>query len=346
MDRGEPGAVYVLTNSAAGNAVAIFERAADGSLTPAGSAATGGLGTGSGLGSQGSLGLSENGRWLFAVNAGSNEVSVLAVRHNDLDLVDKVSSGGTMPISLASNGRLLYVLNAGGTPNITGFTVAGNGSLSPLSNSTRPLSGSGVGPAEVAFSPDGVLLVVTEKNTNKIDTYRIGHDGRATGPNVQASAGITPFGFAFGKHNQLVVSEAFGGAANASAASSYALSDDGALQVISASSPTHQTAACWTAVSKDGRYAYTTNAGSGSVSGYRIAHDGSLTLLNADGRTGDTGAGSSPIDAIFSGNGRYLYVLTNGTHGIAAFQMHEDGSLTAVPGASGLPVGAVGIASR
>src|SRR5688572_14431568 len=81
---GDAGAVYVMSNSPGGNAILVFDRAAGGALTPAGSLATGGLGTGSGLGSQGALIVSDNGRWLFAVNAGSNSVSVFAVRPNGL----------------------------------------------------------------------------------------------------------------------------------------------------------------------------------------------------------------------------------------------------------------------
>ena len=62
-----PGAVYTLTNSAVGNAVLAFSRAADGTLTPQGTYATGGLGSGAALGSQGAVILSDNGRQLFAV---------------------------------------------------------------------------------------------------------------------------------------------------------------------------------------------------------------------------------------------------------------------------------------
>jgi 6-phosphogluconolactonase (cycloisomerase 2 family) len=97
-------------------------------------------------------------------------------------------------------------------------------------------------------------------------------------------------------------------------------------------------------VSRDGRYAYTTNAGSGSVSGYAIAHDGSLTLL--DSQAGDTGAGSAPIDAGFSANGRYLYVLTAGSHEIVPFALNADGSLTELAAVTGLPAGMVGLAAR
>ena len=272
------GAVYVLTNSATNNSVAIYDRASDGTLTAAGTVSTTGLGTGAGLGSQGALTLSDDNRWLFAVNAGSNDISVFQVRNDGLTLVNKAPSGGTTPISVTEQDGLLYVLNAGGTGNISGFRVGHNGVLAWIPNSTRPLSSGAAGPAQVQFSPNGRVLVVTEKANNKIDTYTVDHSGLATGPNVQASSGTTPFGFAFSKRGQLVVTEAFGGAPLGSAASSYTVTDGGILHLVSGSVATHQTAACWAAISKDGRYAYTTNAGSGTVTGYSIAHDGSLSL--------------------------------------------------------------------
>src|SRR5205085_3550283 len=102
-------AVYVLTNAVAGNAVAVFDRSADGALHAAGTVATGGLGAGAGLGSQGALVLSANNRWLFAVNAGSNDISAFEVRGNDLRLVSRIASGGERPISLTVHGDLLYV---------------------------------------------------------------------------------------------------------------------------------------------------------------------------------------------------------------------------------------------
>ncbi len=343
-----PGSVYTLTNSAAGNAVAVFDRSPSGELTPAGTVATGGLGTGAGLGSQGAVALSDNGRWLFAVNAGSNDISVLEVYNGgiELALIDRMPSGGARPISLTSHGNLLYVLNAGAPENITGFRVGKDGTLTAIPNSTRPLSGANVAPAQVSFDPAGDVLVVTEKATNMIDTFPVGQDGLPGQAVVTPSSGVTPFGFAFDNLGRVFVSEAFGGAANASALSSYTLLSNGDLDVVSPSEPTHQTAACWTAVSRDGRYAYTTNAGSGSVSGYRIAPDGSVTLLNPDGRTGHTGAGSSPIDASFSANGRFLYVLTAASHEIVPFAMSADGSLTELSAVTGLPVGMVGLAAR
>lgn len=197
------GAVYVLTNQPS-NAVAAFDRAPDGTLAPAGTFSTGGSGNPVAqpgdpptdpLASQGALILSDNNKFLFAVNAGSNEISVLAIGKDKLTLVDKVSSGGVRPISLTVHEDFLYVLNEGGTPNITGFTVSDKGELTPLAGSTRPLTaGSSADPAEVSFNNDGSLLAVTEKAANLIDVYVVGTDGVAGPPIDNASNGLTPFG--------------------------------------------------------------------------------------------------------------------------------------------------------
>jgi 6-phosphogluconolactonase len=340
---GTAGAVYALTNATTGNAVMVWDRAADGSLTPAGSYATGGLGSGAGLGSQGAIILSKNNRWLFAVNAGSNEISSFEVEDHGLRLIDKVASGGTLPTSLTADHDLLYVLNAGGSGNITGFVISNRGRLASLPDSTRALSSATSGPGQVQFSPDGGLLVVTEKATSLIDTFVVDSDGRANGLVSHASSGTTPFGFAFSKRGDLVVSEA-NGAPGGSAASSYDVDDEGNVEVVSGSVATHQGAACWVVITKNGRFAYTANAASGSISGFSIGRDGSLTLLNADGRTGVTG--DNPSDMALSENSQFLYVRIGRTGSIGAFAVQADGSLQPVAGAGGLPANSAGLIAR
>ncbi len=342
------GAVYTMTNAATGNAVIVFNRANDGTLTPGGTFSTGGLGTGAGLGNQGGLILSRDARWLYVVNAGSNDLSAFAVVPGGLRLVDRVPSGGERPISVTERGGVIYVLNAGGSGNITGFArgAGGRGRLMPLAGSTRPLSGSGADPAQIAFNFTGTILAVTEKATSLIDTYTVGQDGLPTGPNVQGSAGLTPFGFAFDRRGRLIVSEAFGGAPDASAVSSYSVGRDGGLTVISGSVPTTETAACWIVITPDNRFAYTTNTGSGSISGYSIARAGRLTLLDPDGRTGETGDGSAPIDMALTADGVFLYVLNSGLGQVGTFRVGTDGSLEALPGIGGLPASANGLAAR
>ena len=339
------GVVYTMSNAAAGNRILAFDRAPNGKLIPAGSFPTGGLGSGGGLGNQGGLVLSDNDRWLLAVNAGSNDVSLFAVDDDELHWADKASSGGSQPVSVTVHRRLVYVLNAGSS-NVSGFRLRPHGKLSPIPGSTRPLSGMGVGGAQVQFSPDGRWLVVTEKATNLIVTYPVDDDGLLGAPQMQPSQGMTPFGFALGGRRYVFVSEAFGGAPDASAVSSYRLGRDGMLHVVSPSVATHQTAACWVVVTEDGRFAYTTNTGSGSISGYAIEDDGALTLLNADGRTADTGAGSAPIDLALSEDGRFLIVLNSGTHSIGALRILRNGQLQPVITIGGLPASANGLAAR
>ena len=334
-----PGAVYVLSNQPSGNRVLIYDRAPDGTLTAADSVDAGGLGTGGGLGSQGAVIVDGAGRYVYAVNAGSNTIAAFRVTGAGLARTDVVASGGVMPTSLTEHEGVLYVLNAGGAGSIAGFTVD-NGNLEPLAGSTRSLSGSGTAPAQVSFTPEGDQLVVTERATQRIDLYAIDASGYATGPTSLPSAGVTPFGFGFDNKNHLVVSEAFGGAANGSAVSTYAMSN-GSLAVVTPSAPTTETAACWIAVTNNGRFAYAGNAG-GSVSGYSVAPDGSLTILDADGRTAAPGA--SVTDLALSRNSQFLYArLGNGT--VGAWSIAADGHLTDLGPAAGLPAGAAGIAA-
>ncbi len=335
-------AVVTESNSDAGNEVVVYSRGHDGMLSMMGSYSTGGTGTGMGLGSQGAVALS--GGYIYAVNAGSNDISVLSA---DGAVVDQESSGGEMPISLTIHHNLLYVLNAGGDGNITGFRInKGDGSLTIISGSSRPLSGSGVGPAQVEFSPNGRMLVVTEKGTNMIDTYTINPGGTASGPNVQPSVGNTPFGFEFDNKGHLIVSDAFGGGMGAGAMSSYDVSSNG-ISLISGPVVNGQTAPCWVVVTNDGRYSYTTNTGTSNISGYNVNPDGSITLFDDGGNTASTGAGSSPIDMALNNNSGYLYALSGGTHTISVFSINRhNGELTPVQTVTGLPDHAAGLAAN
>jgi len=340
------GQVFTMSNAVVGNSVLVFARGADGSLRATGTYATGGTGTGDGLGNQGGLALDESGSTLVAVNAGSNEISAFRVGEDgSLELTDKIGSGGRTPISVTISEDLVYVLNAGDAGNIAGFHLE-HGKLSAIANSSRPLSGAGAGPAQISFDPSGRSLVVTEKNTNRLSTYTIGSGGRANGPTSTAASGITPFGFAFTHSGTLIVSEAFGGARDLSAVSSYANNGNGTWNVISGSIPTTETSACWIVVTESGRFTYTTNAASGTITGYAVK-DGALTRLTADGVTANIGAGSAPGEMALSRNSHFLYALSGGLHAIVAYSVSNDGSLAPiVGGATGLPSAANGLVAR
>ncbi len=324
--------IYEATNAAAGNAIQVFERASDGTLSVGALVSTGGLGTGDSLASQG--GVTRDGDQLLVVNGGDNTVTSFAITRHGLSRRDVESSGGVRPVSVTVNDNVVYVLNAG-SDTITGFRLSGHGDLRPIAGSTRQLSGTDTGAAQVQFNRDGDALVVTEKNTNKIDTFAIGRRGLVTGVTVTNSVGVVPYGFDIDRRDHVIVSEAATGSA-----SSYQLRH-GSLDTISGSVIDTQGAPCWLIASPDGRYAFTTNAASGTISSYRIARGGSLTLLAAVAGTPGTG----PTDVAQSSDGRFLYArVRNGD--VAAFAVGVDGSLTSLGTVTGATsVGPSGLAA-
>lgn len=344
-----PDAVYTQTNESGGNNIIMFSRSTDGNINLFSSFSTQGLGNGMGLGSQGALAFNDDRTYLFAVNAGSNDISVFAVSSSGLTFKNRTSSGGTTPVSVAVKGDLLYVLNAGGSGNISGFRIGAEGSLTAIAGSTKNLSNNGVGmapgPAQVSFNPSRTLLVVTEKMSNKIITYTVNTDGTVTGPNIFSSVGITPFGFEFRNDEQIVVSEAFMGGIDSSAVSSYSVTAGGMISVISGPVFTTETAACWIVITGNGAYTYTSNTGSGTITGYSLNASGVLTILNAGGVTADIGAGTGPIDMALSSDSQFLYSLNSGNQTISSLRVNSSGSLTAINLSSitGLPVSAAGL---
>jgi 6-phosphogluconolactonase (cycloisomerase 2 family) len=345
------GAVYVLGNQSSGNTVIVFHRSTDGALIRVEEVATHGLGSGGTndpLGSQGALVLGDGGHLLFAVNAGSNELSALSVTEDGVRFTDKISSGGERPVSVTTHGDLVYVLNAGGTPNITGFVVGRSGKLRAIPNSTRPLAGgAAAAPAEAQFSPDGGLLLVTEKGTNLIDVFAVDDDGHIFRHTSQSSNNATPFGFSFGRGRDVVISEAAGGAAGASTLSSYRVIDEDAdsddLRTVSKAVPDTQTAACWVVITGSGRIAFASNTGSGTVSSFSVGAGGGLSLKA--GVAADLGAGSGAIDMALSHDSRFLFVLSSAFGTINGFRVRGD-QLTPITTLGGLPLSIQGIAAQ
>jgi 6-phosphogluconolactonase (cycloisomerase 2 family) len=332
------GALYTQTNDPSGNAVQAFRRGHDGSLTPAGTFATGGNGLATLGGRQGAVELSGDGRFLYAVNAGSDSVTVFRVGHrrHAVERVAIVASGGAAPASIAEHRGRVYVLNSGAAPNVTAFWRGFDGSLKPIPGGTRLLAPGADGAAQVSVTPDGRALVVSERIANRLETLKLDRFGRPGAPVITPSSGAVPFGFAISRHGNIVVSEA-----GASTVSSYRASwHGGALQVITPSLPVGQGAACWVAISPSGAFAYTGNA-AGSISGFAIGRDGSLTPLDADGLTAPLTP--SPRDLDFDEHGRFLHAVSPGTAAtggqVTTFRVERDGSLTragSAPAAAGI----------
>ena len=339
-------AVFVQTDSATGNQVLAYHRAADGTLTYVARYATGGDGataqgaTADPLASQGSLVTADDGHVLLAVNAGSDTVSVFGVDGTHLTLRQTIASDGDFPASIAVHDNLVYVLNAGGQGSVAGFRLR-HGRLHALSGSWRTLNLGNTtppnflaSPGQVGFSPDGRQLVVTTKaSTSSIDVFRVGRHGRLSAtPTVNPSATPVPFSFVWGPHDQLVVAEA-----KNSTVSTYTLGATGTTSLLG-SAPDGQGALCW--ITEARGVFFVSNAGSANVSSYTLNGAGQPVLV---GIAATTQAGTT--DSATAANGRFLYVENGGAGSVSEFAVSSTGQLTGIGTVSGLPTGVEGIAT-
>jgi hypothetical protein len=338
---GSGRAVFALTDNTAGNAVAAFRRAADGTLSPAGTYSTGGLGgilAGSVVdhtASQGALAYDRHRQLLIAVNPGSDTISVFLVHGDRLELSQVLSSGGDFPVSVTVHGDHAYVLNALGGGSLYGYRLDGrhltaiSGSYRPLGLGTTAASAFTATPGQVAFTPDGTRLLVTTKATgNDVDVFAVGHDGRlSASPVVNTLAGAVPFAAAFDFRGHVVIAEA-----GPNAVATFTLSPGGQLTQLGVAD-TGQAATCW--IVRAGRHFYASNAGSGSVSGYDVGTSGGLTGL------GHTATDAGTVDAAAAAHGRFLYVQTGKAGIVDEFAVGSGGALTPV-GSVTVPGGAGG----
>ena len=342
------GHVYVNDNTAGTNTIGAFDRHADGTLTPEPGSPfpAGGAGTGAGLASQGAIQITPDGRFLLAVDAGSNQISVLRIHSGgSLSLVPGglVSSGGVLPDSIAVHGSLVYVANSGaGGSNYTGFRLGLFGQLYPIPGSTVSLAADAA-PGDVLFNSTGSKLAGTEVGTSQIDSFTVGLGGRLTAaPGSPFPAqGLGPFGSEFRPTNpsQLFVSNAHNVGAGTGTISAFSDSFNGTLTPL-AGSPfaDDQTAPCWVEITHNGQFLFTVNTGSGEISRYRISPGGALTLLGSTPVAATGGVGA--VDARLSPDGRFLYVDESRIGTVGAFAV-KGGNLTELATSpTSLPAGA------
>jgi len=327
-EAGADHAVFVQTNAPAGNGIVVFDRARDGALTLSGTFPTGGKGSrqvgapSDPLASQNSLVHDRSHQLLFAVNAGSDTISVFQVDGDQLELTQVVSSGGPFPVSIAVHRNLLYVLDAGLAGFVSGFRIDDD-HLEPIEGSTRTLGLANTNPpfflsspAQVGFTPDGKQLLVTTKTSNTVDVFAVGDDSRLSPEPVRNPDAPLPFPFLFGPDNLLVLVTA-----GNSSVSTFSVGRDGRLVSKGGPVPDAQAAACWIVSAHE--FHYVANTGSNDVSQYRVRGDGSVALVNATAATGIPGA----TDMTTAGGGRFLYVLSGTSSTAYAYEVRSDGSL-------------------
>ncbi len=349
------GAVFAMTNRAGNNEVVAFSRAVDGKLTQTGRFPTRGNGIGVDFDTQGGLMLSSDHRFLYACNPGSDDITVFAVNGTQLTFLQKIYAGDQpLSVSLSHSGKLLYAMDGSVAGNqITGFTIAADGKLAPLPDSTKMLSSPIAVPGDVVFSPDDRALVVTQKVASTIgftlDVFLVGADGRPSEALPNQASGTRPFAATFDRDGHLFVVESGLPVMNNSAVSSYTLNTaTGALSPLSRSVKDGQTDGCWVVITKDQRYGYTANFASGTIASFSFGPSGNVRLIK--GKAAFSGIRSQPTDLAFSADDNYLYNLLRGTGGVAAYRIETNGSLTSLGTfgvGGGLPVadGASGLAA-
>jgi 6-phosphogluconolactonase (cycloisomerase 2 family) len=331
-------ALFVQTNDPTNNQVLVFTRAADGTLGAAGTYATGGVGaqeTGAAvdpLASQGSLAYDAAHHLLLVVNAGSDTVSVFTVDGTHLELRQTVPSGGSFPSSITVNDEIAYVLDAGGAGAVQGYRIDGH-KLHAIEGSNRSLDLANANPpaflsapGQVGLTPNGDHLVVTTKANGSIDVFAVRRNGRlGDAPTVNPPAGAVPFAFSFDNAGRLVVVEA-----GTDSVSTYSISADGTLAVVSGPVTDGQQAACWIAGAGDGNF-YVANAGSATLSGFHVDGSGTVSLLPSVATTA-----GGPIDLVVSPDGRFVYSENGGAGTIDEFAVQPDGSLNPIGQVTGL----------
>ena len=336
---GDPGAVFVETNDIYANAILAYARSSDGTLTPAGRYPTAGRGgTEVGvptdpLSSQGALTYDPRRHLLYAVNPGSDTLSVFAVRGTRLRLLQVIASGGSFPVSVAIHKSLVYVLNAGGDGTISGYRTDDQ-RLTPIPSSVRSFGlGNATPPfflsslAQIGITNDGAHLLVSTKGNGTVDAFALRRDGQPAAAPVSTTTGPVPFPFVFDARGRMVLVDASG------FANTYRVDQDGALIATGSPAPSGQNAPCWLVEARG--YFYVTNTASNTVTGYAEAPDGQLALLRPDGVSATTAAG--PIDLAASPDGRYVFELNGLAGDLGVYAVAPDGTLTQTGTVGGLP---------
>jgi len=331
--------LFVLTNNVDSNAVLTYRRSnTDGALTYLSKTYTGGKGTGLPLSSQGPISISNNKKWILAVNAGNNTISAFKITNRGLQLTSTISSNGNKPVSVTCFNNLVYVVNANDNGKVSGYNLSDYGILTPIENSVVTLDTTATNPAQISFLNDGKMLALTLKTTNKIIAYNLNDNGTLGEKFSLTSNSPRPYGFAIGQQGNIYVSEAV-----QSALSVYNITPTG-ITAVAGPLLTNQISACWAATSPNGKYIYIVNANSNSVTGYTINSLTSFTIMQPNGITAMTGI--KPLDIAISEYSMFAYVLNYDDQSIRVYNVTSTGGLEKTEDKFNLPAGSVGIAVK
>jgi hypothetical protein len=217
------GAVYFMTNEANGNFIVSSAIGVDGKITPTSAVYTGGKG-GHGKPATGDAGpdplftqdsVKVGNNFLFAVNAGSNSLSMFKINEanpTDIRLVGMpVDTQGEFPVAVAFSPKMnmACVVNGGAVDGVSCFSVDENKGLAPMVNSTRALNLKQTTPptgppntvSDIIFNEDETKLLVSVKGIpptpGRISAFDVDpKDGSLSETSVDSTpsqGGVVPF---------------------------------------------------------------------------------------------------------------------------------------------------------
>ena len=336
----DPTFVYT-NNDRAPNSVSAFSVGANGALTPVPGSPflTGGSGVGGGFFASNRITTAIVKNFLYAANSGSNNVTAFSVNPATGVLTSVPGSpfatGGSadgfgISLSTTPDDKFLIAAN-GASVNITVYSIAANGALSPVAGS--PFS---AGPGNILdaikVTPDSKFLAVARPGApNAVSMFSISPLGGLTPvPGSPFPAGGT--GSATGidcncNSNHLFIGEANFGSTIVSV---QAIALNGGLSPVAGSPFIGPGSNSNVAVlSPDDSKLFVSNQGSSTVTAFGVAASGALTLVPGSPFPAPGSAAPSGMATDQAGTFLYTADINNEING---FSIAPGGALTSVPG--------------
>ncbi|HET9837172.1 MAG TPA: MBG domain-containing protein [Candidatus Angelobacter sp.] len=320
--------LFVNNQAAAGNSIAGYSVAVDGTLTALASSPTltGGLGANAACSSVNRMALSAGNNLLFVSNGGDLTISAFLIDPASGALTavagSPFASGLTLDacsgisLNATPDGRFLMASSNG---QVKTFGIGAGGVLSSLSTAANTV----VPNAGMKISANGQFLAVS--NGTSVSVFGINADGSLTavaGSPFAKTGTATLAGLDFSSTSGLL----FGAEASAtsSLADAFTVGANGALSAVTGS-PFSIGAinSNVVLVSPNDAFLFASNSGSSSVSSFSVAAGGGLTSL---GSFGSSASLHAPVGMATDRSGSLLYVADD-TFGVAVFRIGGAGSL-------------------
>jgi 6-phosphogluconolactonase (cycloisomerase 2 family) len=338
--RAQDDFVYTDDDIRGANTVSAFSVSPSGALTllPGSPFLTGGIGTANGYYASNRIAISAGDNFLFASNAGSNDVSVFRINRltGALSLVEgsPFATGGSgelggIALSPTPDGRFLMAGNSDSS-NVTVFAISRGGALSPIEGSPFPAQSP---PDGIKVSPNGKFLAVAEFNANQIEMFGISPNGSLASLGAYPGVAVAGGGIAgvdIDCYPRLLYDAE--GSAGDTIVEGYSVSNKGALTPVPGSpfepGVGQNSNVVLLGYSRGQKTLYVSNQSSETITAFGVSFNGSLSLLAPPFAMNRA---DQPSGMATSRDGRLLYAANRNSM-ISVFSVGEGGMLTEVAG--------------